>query len=96
MLVIESGYRLYDDPELSSELLVPVFTGTNILDSTIGDLVPIFQNLQNMPFLLPYVGMTNAAHQYLTVPQLYAQKREVNYPRGNMIGMQQPNPREVQ
>eukprot|EP00026_Physarum_polycephalum_P003440 Phypoly_transcript_03451.p1 GENE.Phypoly_transcript_03451~~Phypoly_transcript_03451.p1 ORF type:complete len:619 (+),score=90.34 Phypoly_transcript_03451:557-2413(+) len=39
-----------------------------------------------MPFVYPYVGMTDAAHQYITVPQLYAQKREVTYPRGNMIG----------
>lgn len=87
MLVIESGYRLYDDPELSSELLVPVFTGTNLLDNTIGGIVPIFQYLQNMPFLSPYSSMTNASHQYLTVPQIHAQKREVNYPRGNMIGI---------
>eukprot|EP00026_Physarum_polycephalum_P003850 Phypoly_transcript_03866.p1 GENE.Phypoly_transcript_03866~~Phypoly_transcript_03866.p1 ORF type:complete len:727 (+),score=102.27 Phypoly_transcript_03866:97-2277(+) len=86
VLVIESGYRLYDDPILSSQLFEPIYTIVETFPEIMGQAIPIFQNLQNMPFVLPYVGMTNAAHQYLTVPQLYSQKREVNYPRGNMIG----------
>ncbi len=30
--------------------------------------------------------MSEAAHYYPTVPQIFSQKREIDYPRGNVLG----------
>jgi len=38
------------------------------------------------PFMSPYMSMTNDSYYYVTIPQVYANKREINYPRGNLLG----------
>lgn len=49
--------------------------------------VPGFMpHLQETPFMALYMTMTEAAHYYPTVPQIYSQKREIDYPRGNVLG----------
>jgi hypothetical protein len=58
-----------------------------LLDTLKGDIASIVPNIQELPFFAPYVTMTEAAHYYTTIPQPYSQKREIVYPRGNMLGM---------
>lgn len=57
----------------------------------VGDMdtgIPGFMpHLQDTPFLALYLSMTEATHHYPTVPLIYSQKRELVYPRGNMLGM---------
>lgn len=53
------------------------------LDTGISGFMP---HLQKTPFMGLYMFMTEAVHQYPTVPQIYSQKREIDYPRGNIIG----------
>jgi len=43
-------------------------------------------HIQATPFLAVYMTMTEATHYYPTVPQIYSQKREIDYPRGNVLG----------
>lgn len=43
-------------------------------------------HIQATPFLALYMTMTEATHYYPTVPQIYSQKREIDYPRGNVLG----------
>lgn len=66
----------------------------SILDSEgniVGNMdhgIPGFMpHLQDTPFLALYTSMTEATHHYHTVPQIFSQKREIIYPRGNMLGM---------
>lgn len=117
VLLVESGYRLYDDPVLSAKMFSTLMTGADlskvidgvnpiikkigsfrakdksILDSdgkVVGDMdtgIPGFMpHLQDTPFLALYLSMTEATHHYPTVPLIYSQKRELVYPRGNMLG----------
>lgn len=43
-------------------------------------------HIQKTPFMVPFLSMTNASYQYHTIPQIYSQKREISYPRGNVVG----------
>lgn len=56
----------------------------------VGDFVegvPGFMpHIQETPFMGLYMSMTDACHNYPTTPQVYAQKREIDYPRGNVLG----------
>lgn len=54
------------------------------MDTGIPGFMP---HLQDTPFLGLYVSMTEATHHYHTVPQIYSQKREIIYPRGNVVGI---------
>jgi hypothetical protein len=118
VLLIESGYRLYDDATLSAKFVTSLLTGTDLsaivdginpLIKAVGSLrasdksilnekgevignmdtgIPGFMpHLQDTPFFGLYVPMTEATHHYTTVPQFFSQKREIVYPRGNILGM---------
>jgi len=51
------------------------------------DGIPGFMpHVQGTPFMALFFGLTEACHNYPTVPQIYAQKREIDYPRGNVLG----------
>ena len=55
------------------------------MDTGIPGFMP---HLQDTPFLGNFVSMTEATHHYHTVPQIYGQKREIIYPRGNVLGIE--------
>lgn len=56
----------------------------------IGDFVEgvpgLMPHIQETPFMGLYMCMTEACHVYPTTPQVYSQKREIDYPRGNVLG----------
>lgn len=43
-------------------------------------------HIQETPFFAFHMCMTDACHYYPTVPQIFSQKREIDYPRGNVLG----------
>jgi choline dehydrogenase-like flavoprotein len=43
-------------------------------------------HIQETPFLCWYSWLTEMSHYYQTTPQIHGQKREIVYPRGNVIG----------
>jgi len=43
-------------------------------------------HLQATPFMCLFMSLTEASHYYPTTPQIYSQKREIDYPRGNVLG----------
>lgn len=58
---------------------------------TIDTGIPGFTpHIQETPFFAFYMSMTEAVHYYPTVPQIYSQKREIDYPRGNVLGESPP------
>lgn len=63
----------------------------NAEGKVVGDMdqgIPGFMpHIQDTPFFGLYMSMTEATHHYPTVPQIYSQKREIVYPRGNILGM---------
>lgn len=54
---------------------------------TVDKGIPGFMpHMQATPFMCLYMSMSEACHNYPTTPQVYAQKREIDYPRGNVLG----------
>jgi choline dehydrogenase-like flavoprotein len=54
---------------------------------TVDQGIPGFMpHIQGTPFMAFYMSMSEAAHYYPTVPQIFSQKREIDYPRGNALG----------
>lgn len=43
-------------------------------------------HIQETPFFAFHMCMSDACHYYPTVPQIFSQKREIDYPRGNVLG----------
>eukprot|EP01111_Echinosteliopsis_oligospora_P004375 TRINITY_DN1701_c0_g1_i1.p1 TRINITY_DN1701_c0_g1~~TRINITY_DN1701_c0_g1_i1.p1 ORF type:complete len:757 (-),score=226.92 TRINITY_DN1701_c0_g1_i1:37-2307(-) len=43
-------------------------------------------HLQATPFMCLFMSLSEASHYYPTTPQIYSQKREIDYPRGNVLG----------
>jgi len=89
VLVLESGKNLVDDARVMDEELRGIFKTPYCVPGQTADKCPLLSlplHFAETPFMAPYASESNSSYYYQTVPQVYANKRELNYPRGKMLG----------
>jgi len=89
ILVLESGKNLVDDQKVMDEELKGIFKTPYCVPGQTAEkcsLLSLPLHYAETPFMAPYASESNSSYYYQTTPQLYANKRELNYPRGNMLG----------
>lgn len=58
-----------------------------VTNGAVDGVATLLPNMQQCPLFGPYISMSEASHYYVTTPQLFSQKREIDYPRGNLLGI---------
>jgi choline dehydrogenase-like flavoprotein len=88
VLILESGKNFIDDADAANESLEKLLKMEYCVPGQTADKcsplsLPV--HFSETPFMSAYPSMTNHSFYYQTTPQLYANKREMNYPRGKML-----------
>jgi len=89
VLLIESGKNPIDDSEQMSNTMSQLLKMEYCVPGQTADKCPLLSlplHLSETPFASLYPSLTNDSYYYTTTPQLYANKREIHYPRGNLLG----------
>jgi len=89
VLLIESGENPVDNAEQMSTLMKDIFKMEYCVPGQTAEKCSAFSlplHFSETPFTSLYPSLTNASYYYTTTPQLYANKREIQYPRGNLLG----------
>jgi len=89
VLILESGKNAVDDAVAMSQSMKDLMNFDYCAPGQTSDKcgpLSLPLHFSETPFMTPYLSVTNHSYYYQTVPQVYGNKREINYPRGNLIG----------
>eukprot|EP01117_Protostelium_nocturnum_P006941 TRINITY_DN2488_c0_g1_i1.p1 TRINITY_DN2488_c0_g1~~TRINITY_DN2488_c0_g1_i1.p1 ORF type:complete len:810 (+),score=292.44 TRINITY_DN2488_c0_g1_i1:190-2430(+) len=89
VLILESGKNFLDDVDAVKGSLKKLMKVDYCVPGMTADKCSIASlplHFSETPFMSVYPSVTNHSFYYQTTPQLYANKREQNYPRGKMLG----------
>jgi len=89
VLLIEAGKNPLDDSQQMSDTMQQLLKLEYCVPGQTADKCPLLSlpiHLAETPFASLYPSLTNHSYYYTTTPQLYANKREIHYPRGNLLG----------
>jgi len=89
VLILESGKNLVDSAEVQNESLKKLLKVEYCVPGQTAEKCPIASlplHFTETPFMALYPSASNHSFYYQTVPQVYGNKREINYPRGKLLG----------
>eukprot|EP01114_Cavostelium_apophysatum_P021997 TRINITY_DN7822_c0_g1_i3.p1 TRINITY_DN7822_c0_g1~~TRINITY_DN7822_c0_g1_i3.p1 ORF type:complete len:762 (-),score=202.44 TRINITY_DN7822_c0_g1_i3:192-2477(-) len=89
VLLLEAGRNMIDDYREVSRSLSEILKMSYCVPGQTADscsLLSLPLHFSESPFMVPYMSSTNHSYYYQITPQIYGNKREINYPRGKLLG----------